>query len=170
MSGNKYIYTMMYYVSLGSNQGNRLAALKKAVRALEEQYGGIQKSFIYETPAWGYTSEYTYYNAVIRFETKEQPLAVLDSLLKLESQMGRERLSEGYSDRLIDLDIILIDDLIIETTKLEVPHPRMHMRSFVLQPLLDLANPKHPKLQKHIKQCLEAIIKEDTIYRIDEQL
>lgn len=128
-------------ISLGSNKGNRLEFLAKACELISQQLGEIiSKAPVYESESWGYTDE-AYLNTLVCVTTNKQPLVVLDVLLKIEAKLGRVRSEEGepYSARTIDLDIVLIEGLCVDHPKLKVPHPRMHLRKFVLQPMVDIA-------------------------------
>ncbi|TKD66678.1 2-amino-4-hydroxy-6-hydroxymethyldihydropteridine diphosphokinase [Flavobacterium sp. ASW18X] len=138
------------YISLGSNVGNRYLNLQRAVFELGRRIGNVLKtSSIYENEAVGFDGA-PFYNACISVNTKFSAKQVLAQLLQLEKELGRERkLNEGYTDRPIDLDLIYYEEAIIVEDDLEVPHPRMQDRSFVLKPLADVA-PQfyHPILKK----------------------
>lgn len=128
-------------ISLGSNKGNRIETIKKAIKLLKDDLGDvIAVSPVYETASWGYKDD-AYLNNALCLVTKLSPLDLMDSLLRIESSLGRERNPDlqTYEARSIDLDIILIEGLVVDHPKLQVPHPRMHMRKFVLQPLVDIA-------------------------------
>lgn len=144
------------YLSLGSNMGNRFENLQNAVNAVFEHIGTIVKiSSVYETPAMGFSGD-AFLNCALCIQTELQPLQLIKIILKIEKTMGRERkASKTYSSRPIDIDVIFIDSLIIHSEKLIVPHPQMHCRNFVLQPLADL-NPQliHPVLHKNSETLL----------------
>lgn len=130
------------FLSLGSNIGNRAMFLSKALLEIEQRLGDIIKvsSFIESIP-WGYDSSNKYLNAVVLVETKYFPIDILDIILSIEVKLGRKRDKSinSYQDRTIDIDILLIDDLVINTDILTIPHPLMNLRSFVLEPLVEIA-------------------------------
>lgn len=128
-------------ISLGSNKGNRLDTITKAIQLLKKDIGDvIAISPVYETASWGYQDN-AYLNNAICLVTKLAPLYIMEALLSIELKLGRERNPdiEIYQARSIDLDIILIEGLVVDHPKLQVPHPRMNVRKFVLQPLVDIA-------------------------------
>ena len=144
----------MVYIALGSNIGNRFALLQEAVFCIGSRIGTILSvSKVYETPAWGFESE-AFLNACIKIETEQTALDVLDTLLIIEKELGRDRnLSEGYQARPIDLDMLLFNNEIISHERLQVPHPIMELRQFVLTPLADIAaKTVHPQLKKNIEE------------------
>jgi deoxyguanosine kinase len=143
-------------VSIGSNQGNRLDNLLTAIDLIHQEVATVIKvSAIYETPAWGFESD-AFYNAAILLHSTKNPQKLLNQLLKVEKQLGRIRTNEkGYQARTIDLDIIAYNDEIISTENLQVPHPQMQHRKFVLLPLRDLDNQwQHPKLHLSVTELL----------------
>lgn len=147
----------MVYLSLGSNVGDRFSFLEKATKQIQEKIGWIRHlSPVYETPAWGYAGA-SFLNACIGVDTQISPENVLNLLLKIEVSLGRERNNNvGYQDRCIDLDILLYDDLILEDSSLQLPHPRMELRQFILTPMVDIAaEVVHPKLQKNMRSLKE---------------
>ena len=157
----------MVYIALGSNIGNRFALLQEAVFCIGSRIGTILSvSKVYETPAWGFESE-AFLNACIKIETEQTALDVLDSLLTIEKELGRDRnLSEGYQARPIDLDILLFNNEIISHERLLVPHPRMELRQFVLTPLADIAaKTVHPQLKKNIEE-LQQKCEDDSVLSI----
>ena len=162
----------MVYIALGSNIGNRFALLQEAVFCIGSRIGTILSvSKVYETPAWGFESE-AFLNACIKIETEQTALDVLDTLLTIEKELGRDRnLSEGYQARPIDLDILLFNNEIISHERLLVPHPRMELRQFVLTPLADIAaKTVHPQLKKSIEE-LQQKCEDDSVLSIwNEQL
>lgn len=162
----------MVYIGLGSNIGNRFALLQEAVDFIDSRIGTILSvSKVYETPAWGFESE-AFLNACIKIETKYTAFEVLEALLSIENKLGRDRnLSEGYQARPIDLDILLFKNDVISQKRLQLPHPRMELRQFVLTPLADIAaSIVHPQLQKSIEE-LQQICEDDSVLSIwNEQL
>ncbi|NNL01939.1 MAG: 2-amino-4-hydroxy-6-hydroxymethyldihydropteridine diphosphokinase, partial [Eudoraea sp.] len=145
------------YLSLGSNLGNRLFNLQRAVILLQKELGFILEiSGVYKSPSWGFDGE-DFLNACLSLETDKTPSEVLEILLKVEKEMGRQR-SEGagYQSRNIDIDLLYYNSEIIQTDELTVPHPQMHLRRFVLKPLADIA-PQfyHPILGKDTRNLLQ---------------
>ena len=127
------------YLSLGSNMGNRAANLKAAVGQLTPQLRVLSVSKIYETPPWGFTDQPHFLNQVVKAETYETPEALLSHLKRLELALGREPNFKN-GPRKIDIDILLYDDLVLSLPGLQIPHPRLAERAFVLVPLADLAS------------------------------
>ena len=131
------------WISLGSNLGDRAVQLGRARSYMASSCGTILcVSGIYESGAWGFDSTHMFYNQCLQMETTLSPSLLLRQLLEIEEKMGRQRKGTEYSDRPIDLDILFYDDLIIQTDDLQVPHPRMAGRKFVLQPLHEIAPDK----------------------------
>ncbi len=145
------------YLALGSNMGNRMTNLKTAVNNLTPQMNVKKKSSVYETPPWGFTEQAWFLNQVVKAETYLKPEALLAHLKRLESALGREpNFTNG--PRLIDIDILFYDDLVIYTPPLVVPHPRLHERAFVLLPLAEIApDLVHPVLHKSINELLDEV-------------
>jgi 2-amino-4-hydroxy-6-hydroxymethyldihydropteridine diphosphokinase len=122
------------YVGLGSNLGDREALIRRAA----ELIGATRLSTIRETEPWGLESQPMFLNAVAEIETELAPRRLLDHLLDVERRLGRERIGPRWSPRTIDLDLLLYGDQTIEEPGLIVPHPRLHERLFVLEPLAEL--------------------------------
>lgn len=145
------------FLSLGSNMGNRLLNLQHAVDLLFNELGPILKfSKVYETPAMGFEGS-PFLNAAVIVKTDLAPMEALSVVLDIEKKMGRERMYTGvYTSRPIDIDILFVNDEIIESINLTVPHPRIAQRKFVLQPLMDL-DPHfiHPVSHRPISQLLQ---------------
>ena len=129
------------YLGLGSNLGDRKENLACAIRLIGERVGKVLRvsSFI-ETEPWGFESDNTFVNAVILCETELTPREVLRTTQKIEREMGRQKKSTdgGYSDRCIDIDILLYDDLRVDEPDLQIPHPLMMKRDFVMIPLREI--------------------------------
>jgi 2-amino-4-hydroxy-6-hydroxymethyldihydropteridine diphosphokinase len=129
------------YLGLGSNLGNRKENLAYAIRFIGERVGKVLRvsSFI-ETEPWGFESENTFVNAVILCETDLTPRQLLGATQKIEREMGRQKKSTdgGYTDRCIDIDILLYDDLRVDEPDLQIPHPLMLKRDFVMIPLREI--------------------------------
>ena len=142
------------YLALGSNLGNRLANLKNAISNLTPQMDVKKKSPVYETPPWGHTDQPPFLNQCVMVETYLEPESLLPHLKRLETVLGREPTFEN-GPRVIDIDILFYDDLILNTPPLVIPHPRMHTRGFVLVPLNDIApEMTHPVLGKPVNELL----------------
>ncbi len=143
-------------LSIGSNQGNRLENVQQCITMIHEQLGTVIKvSKVYETPAWGFESD-AFYNCALVLHTFSSAHKVLTKALKIEKQLGRIRSQEqGYQSRIIDIDLIAFDEETIATEKLQVPHPLMQNRKFVLLPMLDLnLSWEHPVLKKSIAELV----------------
>jgi deoxyguanosine kinase len=143
-------------LSLGSNQGNRLENIERCIASIHNEIGTIIKvSRLYETPSWGFESE-PFYNCAVVIFTHKSAHQILDEVLLLEENLGRVRENvEGYQARIIDIDVISFDEEIIASEKLQVPHPEMQNRLFVLVPMRDLnLDWRHPILQKYLHELL----------------
>jgi 2-amino-4-hydroxy-6-hydroxymethyldihydropteridine diphosphokinase len=123
------------YIGLGANLGDREAAIHVAA----ELIGVNRLSSIIETEPWGYEDQPRFLNAVAELDTEMPPRLLLELLLEVERQLGRERSGPRYGPRTIDLDLLLYGDERIDEPGLEIPHPRLHERRFVLEPLAELA-------------------------------
>jgi 2-amino-4-hydroxy-6-hydroxymethyldihydropteridine diphosphokinase len=142
------------YLSLGSNLGNRSANLKEAISSLAPQMEVKKKSSVYETPPWGYTEQEKFLNQVLMAKTYLDPEPLLKHLKRLEVALGRKA-SFRYGPRLIDIDIIFYDELILETPSLTIPHPQLPERGFVLLPMMDIApDLVHPVNKKSIREMM----------------
>jgi 2-amino-4-hydroxy-6-hydroxymethyldihydropteridine diphosphokinase len=142
------------YLALGSNMGDRLGNLKQAIASLPPQMTVRKKSKVYETPPWGYEDQPKFLNQILKVETYLEPLPLLRHLKRLEIALGRKATFRN-GPRLIDIDILFYDDLILETPDLILPHPRLHERGFVLLPLMDIApDLVHPVKQKSIRELM----------------
>jgi 2-amino-4-hydroxy-6-hydroxymethyldihydropteridine diphosphokinase len=140
--------TSRAFVSLGSNLGDREAYLRGALQALRATRGieRLEVSRIYETDPVGPPPQGPYLNAVAEIETEMEPRALLERLLEIETEAGRIRRGVRGEARTLDLDLLLFADRCIEEEGLVVPHPRMHERGFVLEPLCELAPQRvHPR-------------------------
>jgi 2-amino-4-hydroxy-6-hydroxymethyldihydropteridine diphosphokinase len=146
------------YLQLGSNLFNREAQLKIARETIDRRIGAVlTASAIYETPAWGIEDQPDFLNQVIKVGTDLNPMEVLLGALAIEEEMGRKRLQK-WGPRLIDIDIIAIDDQVINLPQLVVPHPWMHVRRFVLEPMHDIAPLwVHPILGLTVRELLEKL-------------
>ncbi len=143
------------YLLIGGNMGDKVHNLEKAVKLIEQRCGHIEiKSSLYQTAAWGEIPQPDYLNQVILIKTDQKPLNLLQSLLQIEKDMGRSR-DLRYGPRTIDIDILFYEDEIIQTTELQVPHPKIAERRFVLVPLKEIAPKlKHPQTKKTVDEML----------------
>jgi 2-amino-4-hydroxy-6-hydroxymethyldihydropteridine diphosphokinase len=146
------------FLGIGSNLGNREYNLEQAVERIEEYIGQVLKSSsIYITEPWGFKAEEEFLNIVVKIETKLTPSGILGRILMIESLLGRVRDREKYSSRLIDIDILLYEDIIVEEEILKIPHPLLHKRRFVLVPLCEIESEMiHPVLNKSLAELLES--------------
>ncbi len=129
------------YLGLGSNLGNRRAILTETIAKINESIGAVlRQSSFYETAPWGFDSPNTFLNACICITTDLEPLQLLAATQRIEREMGRNHktIDGQYQDRIIDIDILLIDNLRINEPRLTVPHPLMKQREFVMVPLKEI--------------------------------
>lgn len=138
---------MIAYLGIGTNLGDRTSNMHSAINLINEQAGHVLacSSFI-ETEPWGFSSDNAFLNAVVEIDTLYSPHELLHITQRIEREMGRTHKSVGgvYSDRIIDIDILLYDSLTIHDENLTIPHPLIWQRSFVYEPLLEIA----PHLKK----------------------
>lgn len=145
-------------LSIGSNQGDRLHNIQSALAAIHQKAGTVVKvSKLYETPAWGFESE-PFYNAALVLHTTQTAQQILAKVLEIETELGRVRTdATDYQARPIDIDVIAFNEDIILSEDLQVPHPHMQQRMFVLLPMRDLnLDWRHPILQKYLPELLRA--------------
>lgn len=143
------------FISLGSNLGNRAENLKRAIHGIELNIGPIFRlSSVYETKPWGNNDQPDFLNQVIWVYSEKPPINCLQSLSLIEEQMGRKR-SGKWDARMIDLDLLYVDDIVIQSEKLTLPHPGIALRRFVLIPLVEI-DPHfiHPQLLLSQKELL----------------
>jgi len=146
------------FISLGTNEGNRLQNLQKSICLLHEEIGNVLTiSPVYETSSWGFDSE-DFLNCCVSLTTTLSPEDLLLEFKRIEKSFGRkDKVGNSYQARIIDIDILFYNNEIIDEENLKVPHMALSERRFVLQPLFDIAsNFKHPKSQKTIKELLES--------------
>ena len=148
---------MTTFLLLGSNQGDRLALLAEARRQLQAGVGNIrQASAIYETAAWGLENQPAFLNQVLLLETALSPEDLLREINRIEKILGRVR-GLKWAARVIDIDILYYGDLVLQTARLQIPHPFLQDRRFTLLPLAEIAPDwLHPVLQKTNRQLLDA--------------
>lgn len=129
------------YLSLGTNLGSREDNLERALRLLQAQVGTLlRRSSVHETAPWGFESSHMFLNLCVCMATSLSPLQLLATTKQIERQLGRTQKSAHghYADRLIDIDILLYDDAHINEPGLEIPHPHMYEREFVMMPLNEI--------------------------------
>lgn len=153
------------YVGLGTNLGDKEQNLRDAVQKIEEQIGKVVSlSAFYVTAPWGFVSENSFLNAAACVETELPPLDVLRETQLIERELGRTKKSVNgvYSDRLIDIDLLLYEDLVLSVTspsgaELNLPHPLMTERDFVMKPLAEIApDLVHPVLGKTMRELISS--------------
>lgn len=157
------------YLSLGTNLGDRAHNLERAVARLAEVLDTLVLSPVYETDPWGLVDQPDFYNLCARGETTLEPRALLRLLKRLERALGRV---DGtlWGPRLIDIDLLFYDDLVLDEPALQVPHPRIRSRAFVLIPLLDLVEDlQHPALDCSIRS-LASEVDATTVRRLAQPL
>jgi 2-amino-4-hydroxy-6-hydroxymethyldihydropteridine diphosphokinase len=150
-----HIMQHICHLLLGSNLGDRLKNLQKAIDYITIDAGTIStKSSIYKTSAWGKQDQPDFYNQVLIMESLLEPFSLLEKLLAIEQKMGRSR-KEKWGERVIDIDILYVDDQILDTPTVQLPHPRIQERKFTLIPLAEIAPDKiHPILLKNSVELL----------------
>jgi len=144
------------YLILGSNVGDKLANLSKAISLIELKSGSIiQQSKIYQTAAWGNENQSDFYNQCIKINTSLKPIELIDNLLLIEKIIGRTRGEQKWQERIIDIDILFYNNQIINEPNLKIPHPYLQDRKFVLIPLAEIAAElTHPIFNKSVRDLL----------------
>jgi 2-amino-4-hydroxy-6-hydroxymethyldihydropteridine diphosphokinase len=143
---------------LGSNVGDRHDYMHKAMESLIEAFGPPHLvSELFETEPWGYTEQNSFLNQAVVFETNQKPHIALDTVLTIEQELGRKR-EVKWGPRVIDIDIIFYGNLVYQSDVLEIPHPYVQDRMFVLDPLCDIIPEfEHPLLEKSVHEMREAL-------------
>ncbi|UCE92980.1 MAG: 2-amino-4-hydroxy-6-hydroxymethyldihydropteridine diphosphokinase [Flavobacteriaceae bacterium] len=160
------------YLSLGTNLGDKIKNLQQAVNLINNAIGHVKRiSSVYSSPSWGFEGK-DFYNICIEISSSLNPEKMIQKVLDIEHQLGRDRnTNEGYKDRVIDIDILLFDDEIMFYNDLKVPHPEMLNRKFVLVPLTEIApNIIHPIAKKTILICLQHCTDKGHIEKTDIKL
>lgn len=144
------------YLLIGGNLSDRSLLIKRAGHLIERRIGRVlEQSSVYETEPWGFDSNELFLNKVLLVETSLQPSELLETILKIEKDLGRKRVLNGYESRLIDIDILFYDDQVITNPNLVIPHPRIQERMFTLKPLQEINGAFiHPVLKKSIQQLV----------------
>lgn len=160
------------FISVGSNMGDKYKSCHAGVRALtgSAEISLMARSHVYKTEPVGYKDQDWFINLVIQVKTSLDPFALLERIGDIQRAAGRKADAVRFGPRILDMDIIFFDDLIMDTENLVIPHPRMHSRRFVLQPLCDIdPNQVHPVLNQTVGDLLENLdtTKQEIIRRDD---
>ena len=144
------------YFSLGSNEGDRLHSLVEATKLIDSVIGKVmQYSPVIDTEPWGFDAETSFYNMAIEVESDFTPHEILNKILDIEKSLGRIRHGKTYTNRIIDIDILFYGKEMIKDFTLTIPHPLLHKRMFVLQPLAAIAPDLiHPVLHASVAELL----------------
>jgi 2-amino-4-hydroxy-6-hydroxymethyldihydropteridine diphosphokinase len=152
------------YISVGSNMGDRLQNCRQGITALSRsgEFRIIAQSRIYMTEPVDYEYQEWFFNMVVKLETTNDPFELLEKIKSVQRAAGRKRDVIRFGPRVLDLDIIFFDDLVLDSDRLVVPHPRMHQRRFVLKPICDI-DPTivHPVLKKDMQSLLDGLVKDE---------
>jgi 2-amino-4-hydroxy-6-hydroxymethyldihydropteridine diphosphokinase len=156
------------YLSLGSNLGDRAANLRLALEGLG-RLGTVEAvSAFYETEPVGLTSQPWFLNCAAKLDTEKMPRQLISGILNLEQAMGRQR-KQKNGPRIIDIDILLFGTSVVDTPSLTVPHPRLHERRFVLEPLTEIApDVRHPVFKRTIRELRDALPAGQAVRRLAE--
>ena len=157
------------FLGLGGNIGNKRSNFKKVDELIETRLGKIlDKSSVYETPPWGFQTENNFWNSVLIVDTQLSPEDLLMKIHEIENIFHRGERTGKYASREMDIDILYYNDIFLETERLIIPHPRMHLRKFVLVPLVEIAADfKHPLLRLTSLQMLENCRDESIIKKLE---
>jgi len=158
------------YLLLGGDDGDVMSSFFRAEESIAVNIGKIiRRSSLYQTEPWGFVSDKYFFNQAIEVETSLSAHDILSTILQIESNLGRSRNSEQYSSRTLDIDILFLDDIILETPKLTIPHPRLQLRKFALIPLNEIAPTfTHPVFRKTVAQLLNECSDTLIVTRWDE--
>lgn len=154
------------YLSLGSNVGGREAQLLGALARLGALGRVVTVSSFYETEPVEFTDQAWFLNCAAALETSLNPSQLINAILRIEEDMGRKRLQKK-GPRSIDIDILLFGDKLVDSQELTIPHPAMHQRRFVLEPLAEIApEARHPVVKKTIRELLNALPEGQTVRKL----
>lgn len=163
------------YFSLGSNLGDRLVYLKYGVAQLKKKLTLIETSPVYETESWGYVDSQPYLNIVAHYQTSVSPVEIIKEIGIIERKAGREShtkdMTKTYEARTLDIDILFYGNIIFKNSVLNIPHPRLHLRNFVLNPFADIA-PEfiHPVLGRSMRDLKKESLDTSKIRCIAQRL
>lgn len=159
------------YLGLGSNVGDRAAQLHSATQLISKNIGKVaRKSHIYETQPWGNTEQEAFLNQIIMVNTMLSPRELLEKIGKIERELGRERRrdQDKWGPRSIDIDILFYGKRVVRDKGLEIPHPELHKRAFVLAPMLEIApDLEHPLLKKPMDELFMECTDESEVVMLD---
>ncbi|MFN0032062.1 MAG: 2-amino-4-hydroxy-6-hydroxymethyldihydropteridine diphosphokinase [Flavobacteriales bacterium] len=157
------------YLCTGSNLGDSRSTLEEVISFIHFNMGDVlAQSAVYRSPAWGMVNAPDFYNQVIVISTELTPAQLIQEISELEEFFGRERTPGIVDSRTLDVDLLLYDDLHHVAECIEVPHPRLHLRRFVLIPLAEVAAEiLHPTLKKTVRELLTACVDQATVVRVD---
>jgi 2-amino-4-hydroxy-6-hydroxymethyldihydropteridine diphosphokinase len=159
----------LVYLSLGSNVGDRGGRLREAVARLAAVGRVVALSSFYETEPVEFTQQPWFLNCALAFETSKTPQQLMTAILGIEEGMGRQRV-QTKGPRPIDIDILLFDDAVIESRNLTIPHPALHQRRFVLEPLTEIApEVLHPMVKKTIRDLRDALPAGQEVRRLEDE-
>jgi len=156
------------FLGIGGNIGNKQVNFHKVYTFIGNELGAITKSSsVYETPPWGFDAKENFWNQVLLVETKFSPEEILQKIAAIENQFGRKRVSGEYNSREMDIDILYLNELVMETENLTIPHPRILQRLFVLAPLAEIAPDFiHPQLKSTNLEMLKSCTDKSKITKI----
>jgi 2-amino-4-hydroxy-6-hydroxymethyldihydropteridine diphosphokinase len=145
------------FLGIGTNLGDREQNISKSIALINDAIGEVTTtSHIYETEPWGFESENTFLNIVLKVQTELKPVALLRKIHGIENQLGRVRNDTQYSSRIVDIDILFYNNIIINRKNMQIPHPRVSERRFVLVPLCEIEpDGIHPVLGKSFSNMLD---------------
>ena len=154
------------YLSLGSNVGNREANLRTAIERLQDIGTVTALSAFYETEPVEFTAQPWFLNCAVLLETEKMPRQLLKALLDVERELGRRR-TQNKGPRTLDIDILLFAGSVVEVKGLTIPHPALHQRRFVLEPLAEIApDVRHPVFKKTIQELLDELPAGQVVRRV----
>ena len=158
---------MHYFLNIGSNLGNRKLNLSRALRALEDKYGYFEVSKILESEPWGFESENKFANIAVMIVSDRTPKEILDDIHEIEERLNptpHRDCNGGYVDRVLDIDIMAADEIVMDTPELKLPHPHLSERNFFLEPFAQLAPLwRHPTNGKTCREKPETLTKSNIV-------